>query len=122
MCDGANSGEQGTNHAGPIKPLVECSNLNNFSFLCRLKGLAQEVTDSTNRLPTVVKGASDADITVRGIGITLNQLRRAYREVLNVCENLVDALLLGLDLSSVDFTNVYDTQQKNLANQFVIFV
>ena len=95
-----------------LKPLVECSNLNNFSFMCRLKGLAKEVTDSTNRLPTVAKGASDTDITVRGIGITLDQLRRAYREVLNVCSNLVDTLLLGLDLSSVDFTNVYD----NFAN------
>ena len=83
-----------------LKPLVGLDNYNIFSFLCRVKGLARSVVESSNRMPCVLSTTdlnNPWNVIVGGVTITVETLRTAYKSSLAKCETLMRKMLLGTE-------------------------
>ena len=84
---------------------IKRGNFNVFSCICRVKSLATRVLNSSNRLPTIAR-ISDSEVIIRGISVSLDQIRGAYQEALSKCRAFIETLLLGMSHSFAP--SVYD--------------
>ena len=63
------------------------------------------VLNSSNRLPAIA-WISDSEVIIRGISVSLDQIRGAYQEALSKCRAFIETLLLGMSHSFAP--SVYD--------------